>query len=101
MTGPAKSLLGICIAIAAFGGYMAITDTQKDEAKKIMKDVEDDVAKDAVQQYWMAKRNGQKMDACVQAGFVSAAFLQAKKEAEYAQWKRIESVDCAAAGVPR
>ncbi len=58
------------------------------------------VASDAVQQYEIAKRNGSKMDACVHAGIVAAAYLQAKNEMSYQQWKRIESTDCSSAGIP-
>jgi len=58
------------------------------------------VSSDAVAQYGIAKRNGAKMDICVHAGFVAAAFMQAKDEANYRQWKQTETVDCAAAGLP-
>jgi hypothetical protein len=40
------------------------------------------------------------MNACVHAGFVSAAFIQAKDEDSYKRWKAIEKTDCARAGVP-
>jgi hypothetical protein len=59
------------------------------------------VASDAVDQYNIAKRNGTKIDACVQAGLVTAAYLQAKDETSYQQWKAIQNADCAAAGVPQ
>ena len=58
------------------------------------------VAEDAVRQYRIAKANGGPMDACVQAGLVVAAFLQAQDEVAYSRWKKTERSDCAAAGVP-
>jgi hypothetical protein len=54
-----------------------------------------------VTEYGIAKRNGNSMDACVQAGFVAAAFLQAKDEASYRQWKDTETLDCKTAGLPQ
>lgn len=47
-----------------------------------MSDIENK-ATDAVTQYEIAKRQGDKMQICVQAGFVTAAFLQAKDEKNY------------------
>jgi len=62
--------------------------------------LENKVASDAVQEYEIAKRNGTAMDACVHAGLVAAAYLQAKDESNYQQWKATERADCAAAGLP-
>jgi len=62
--------------------------------------VEKSVASDAVDQYDIAKRHGSPMDICVQAGLVSAAFLQAKDEDKYKVWKAKEQQECAAAGLP-
>lgn len=59
----------------------------------------DTVADDAVEQYQIATRQGDKMQICVQAGFVSAAYLQAKDEANYNEWKKIEKVRCETAGI--
>ncbi|WP_426687518.1 hypothetical protein [Rhodanobacter ginsengiterrae] len=66
-----------------------------------MAKIEDQVAVDAVNQYNIAKRQGDAMQICVQAGFVSAAYLQAKDEANYQSAKRTEAQDCEKAGVPR
>lgn len=59
------------------------------------------VATDAVAQYEMAKRQGDALQTCVQAGFVSAAWLQAKDESKYIAAKATEKADCAKAGMPR
>lgn len=66
-----------------------------------MADIENKVAEDSVEQYNIAKRQGDKIQICVQAGLVSAAYLQAKDEAKYTEWKSIESSDCKAAGLNR
>jgi hypothetical protein len=63
--------------------------------------VEDKVAADAVAQYGIAKRNGAPLDVCVQAGMVVAAYLQAKDETHYQQWKQTEKEDCAKIGLVR
>jgi hypothetical protein len=59
------------------------------------------VALDAVAQYEIAKRGPDKIQTCVSAGMVAAAYLQAKDEANYNAWKTKERDDCAAAGVPK
>ena len=63
--------------------------------------VENKVAKDAEAQYSIAARSGTAIDRRVHAGFVAAAYLQAKDETSYQKWKSRESSDCSIAGVPR
>lgn len=65
-----------------------------------MQSIQNKVAEDAVKQYEIASRSGGAIDKCVQAGLVSAAYLQAKNESEYSHWKTIEKLDCSAAGAP-
>ncbi|WP_263377686.1 hypothetical protein [Granulicella paludicola] len=62
--------------------------------------VENKVADEVLDQYRIAKRSGSPMDACVQAGIVRAAYLQAKDEANYQRWHMTEQNDCRLAGVP-
>ena len=62
--------------------------------------IEDQVAKDAVKQYEISKKNGTAADICEHAGLVTAAYLQAKNEEKYRTAKSQEEQDCAAAGVP-
>lgn len=64
-----------------------------------MQSIENKVAEDAVTQYEIAKNQGDKIQTCVQAGLVSASFLQAKDEENYNKWKAIEKQDCKAAGL--
>jgi hypothetical protein len=71
------------------------------ETARQMGEIEQKVATDSVTEYGIAKRNGNTMDACVQAGMVAAAFLQAKDEADYHKWKDTETADCKTAGLPQ
>ena len=59
------------------------------------------VATDAVKQYEIAARQGDKIQICVQAGLVSAAYLQAKDETNYQAWKATEKKVCERAGMPQ
>jgi hypothetical protein len=88
------------LAALAFGWYFYGGGLEK-QAAQGLKDIQNQVASDSVEQYGIAARSGSDMDRCVQAGLVTAAFLQAKDEINYAKWKDIESNDCNAAGVPR
>jgi len=101
--------LGILIALAFawlfIGGGME-SQTAKTrqqiqvEAARNLEQIEREVANDAVRQYEIAKRNGSAIDAYVQAGLVSAAFLQAEDEPNYRKWKRIEEREARRAGMP-
>lgn len=72
-----------------------------DEVDAELNSIAVQVATDAVEKYRMAVRSGTAIDRCVQAGFVSAAWLQAQDEAQYAKWQEVELSECKAAGVPR
>ncbi len=61
--------------------------------------IENYVAQDAIKQYEIAKRQGDKVQIYVSAGLVSAAFLQAKDEENYIKWKAIEKEAGKAAGI--
>ena len=75
-------------------GCDAATDMQMDK-------VHNKVADDMVAQYEIAKKQGDAMQTCVQAGMVSAAYLQAQDEAKYNEWKAIEKTDCKVAGIDK
>lgn len=87
-------LFAVLILIAIFSSGI-----QK-QANQDMQQIENKVADDAVAQYSIAKNQGDKIQICVQAGFVSAAYLQAKDEANYNKWKATQKSDCTAAGIP-
>jgi hypothetical protein len=58
------------------------------------------VAGDLIEQYETAKRAGSKMDACVHAGAVKMAFIQAKDEDGTRKWGTVQRKECAIAGLP-
>ncbi|MBI1275405.1 hypothetical protein GC177_05480 [bacterium] len=75
-TSALVTLVGMgALAYWFFGGGL------EHQANNTLLDIQNQVAEDAVTQYGIASRNGNKMDKCVQAGLVTAAFLQAKNEA--------------------
>lgn len=83
---------------AVLGGIAYFTIGREAESRYVaqgMADISQQVAKDAEAQYEIAKRQGDPIQVCVQAGFVSAAYLQAKDEASYVRWKATEKADCA------
>lgn len=61
----------------------------------------DKVARDAVDEYKITLSGGDKIEICVQAGMVAAAYKQAKDEANYLLWKQKERNDCQDAGMPQ
>lgn len=94
-----QAIWGVIVAVG-IGWYFFGGGLEK-QAAKDLQGIHDQVAADAVKQYKIAKRNGSAMDACVQAGLVTAAYLQAKDESSYQLWKITESTDCARAGINR
>lgn len=84
---------GMVIVKYFFGGGL------EHQAAKEMNKIETQVATESVEQYNIAKRQGDAIQICVQAGMVSAAYLQAKDESNYQTWKATEGEDCKAAGV--
>ena len=95
-----RQTLGYLVFGAIALAYFAGGGLEKQAASK-MQSIESQVAADTVKQYEIAKRQGDPIQACVQAGMVSAAYLQAKDESNYQTWKSIERNDCRKAGMPR
>lgn len=89
-----KILIGLLVAGTVLTGCDAATDMQMDN-------IHNKVANDMVAQYEIAKKQGDVMQTCVQAGMVSAAYLQSQDEAKYNEWKEVEKKDCSAAGVQK
>jgi hypothetical protein len=56
------------------------------QVKNDIQKIENSVASDAVSQYEIAERSGDKMQMYTQASLCAAAFLQAKDEANYRRW---------------
>ena len=93
----AKAIISLLIFIGLiwfyFGGGL------EKQVAKDMERIENQVATDAVKQYEIAKRNGSAMDAYLQAGLVTASYLQAKDETNYKKWKEIENEEAKNAGM--
>lgn len=89
------------VALALFAIWFFLGGGLEQQAAKDMNNLEQQVASDTVAQYQIAKRSGEPMDACIHAGMVTAAFLQAKDEANYQAWKKTEQDDCAKAGIQK
>ena len=87
------------LALAGVGLWWYAGGGMDHQVAQDMSKIEDQVAQDAVNQYNIAVRQGDAMQICVQAGLVSAAYLQAKDEPNYQTWKRAEQKDCKRAGV--
>jgi hypothetical protein len=74
----------------------AVQDAQSDAADNMM----GSLVEDQIEVYEIAKKNGDKMQTCVQAMGIAQGFLQAKDEESWKAWKVKEKEDCAAAGMP-
>ena len=92
-------IIGYLVFAGVLLWFFAGDGLDKQTAREMQK-IENQVAADAVNQYQIAKRQGNNIQVCVQAGLVSAAYLQAKDKPNYQQWKKTESEDCRRAGVP-
>lgn len=91
----------VVLLLAGIGLWFFAGGGLEQQAQNDMKKIQDQVAVDAVAQYNIAKSQGDKIQICVQAGFVSAAYLQAKDEHNYNKWKDIQKEDCSKAGMPQ
>ncbi len=82
-----QGLISLIVLVAGawyfFGGGL------DQQVARDMDQIERTVAADSVRQYGIVKRNGSPMEACVHAGLVTAAFLQAEDERSYRHWKQI------------
>ena len=67
-----------------------------------MDSINNEAANQILSQYMMAKRNGAApVDLFVQAGLVTAGYLQAGNEENYNKWKSIEQEECLKAGIQK
>lgn len=98
-----QTRLLIVLAVAIFGIWVLSTLFSKPAAHQVpdMEAIYKKVATDAVEQYEIVKKSGSVIDLCVRAGFVKAAFLQAKDSRNYEEWAAIEQADCQKAGIRR
>jgi hypothetical protein len=97
----AELVLGAIVAV----GFVVIVQQSMSSARAVAKEapaaaaqVHDQLAwrvvNDSIQQYEIAARSGTKVDACVHAGLVAAAAIQAKDEDLFRKWKEIERYEC-------
>jgi hypothetical protein len=96
--GPAAYVCEFAPPIAAPQARRPSLEERRDS---MMANINQKVASDAVARYRIAARQGDKIQICVQAGMVAAAYLQAQDEHEYTSWKGIQKADCAKAGMPQ
>lgn len=96
-----KGWFWIIVAIFIILGLSSIGSNVEKKTSSTMDNIYQKVADDAVAQYHIAERQGDKIQICVQAGMVSAAYLQAQNESSYQNWKEIEKIDCRQAGIPQ
>jgi len=81
------------------GNSDGYSDFFSGNSDRLMQSIEKQVARDSVEEYCIALRQGDKIQICVQAGMVSAAFLQAHDKINYQKWKGTEELDCSRAGL--
>jgi hypothetical protein len=88
-------IIMVIIILISFGGR----DFMSTMLSNSIDSIELEVANEAIDQYDIAKRNGDKLQAYLQAGIISAAFLQAKDEENYKKWKNIEKQEAKNVGI--
>ena len=101
--GASAEFLGKFVGgLVLFGiSFAAINALVNVEADRGMDRIHNQVADDFERQYQDVTVSGTAMDRCVRAGLVAEGHLQAGNQSAYAQWKRTESRDCRAAGLPQ
>jgi hypothetical protein len=70
------------------------SDPKSPEAKQYISKIHNQVAEDAVKQFELSMKGKNLAEICVHAGIVVAAYLQAKDEKNYLEWKKIEKKAC-------
>jgi len=78
-----------------------VDQMEKKEVDKLDMKINSQVVDEALKEFEIVKKGGDKMEICVRAGFVAEAYLQAKDEAKYTEWKKTEKDLCKAAGMPQ
>lgn len=89
----------LALLILGGGGWYYFGGGLDQQAAQELDKIEDQVAMDSVRQYNLAQQSGDRISICVQAGMVSAAYLQAEDQTNYLKWKDVEKADCAKAGL--
>jgi len=89
----------VTLLIMGGGGWFLFGGGLEEQASRDMDKIEDQVAADSVRQYNLSKQGGDPIEICVQAGMVTASYLQAEDQPNYLKWKETEKADCARAGL--
>ncbi|MEC7120583.1 MAG: hypothetical protein VXW65_11880 [Pseudomonadota bacterium] len=88
----AVSMIVGSILFVGSGG--ALIQAKPEVQAQSLQDIHDQVARDAANQYNIALSQGDKVQICVQAGLVAAAYLQAERPMQYREWKLLEEERC-------
>ena len=91
-------IIGVIIIIVVAISFI-FDGVSEESIKKDIDRIENQVAMEAVEKYEIAKRNGNDMDAYVQASMAAAAFLEANDEENYKKWKEIEKQEAKKVGL--
>jgi exonuclease III len=94
----AIKIILIVFGVIIFLGWL-LGDGMDNQVQKEIDHTSIQVARDAEKQYAIAKKNNEHMDAYIQAGLVAIAYLNAKDEANYKKWKKIEKEAAKKAGL--
>lgn len=93
-------ILSVLVWLSESGVFRVFPNIVKTETvADSLSDIYGQVVSDQIKQYEIAKRQGDPVQICVQAGLVCAAYLQAKEEYKYQNWKKIEAEDCKRVGL--
>jgi hypothetical protein len=79
----------LILTITAVLFLVSCMPTAKEQQKEIDA-ISTQVAEDQIQQFNIAVKNGDAMQAYTQASLVTAAYLQAKDTTNYKKWREIE-----------
>lgn len=114
ITGPRILIffVAVILTLMAFSSHLAKKEEARRQAEteRVLRNlqnaidrsdesIQDSVVRDALKQYDIAVRQGDPMQICVQAGFVTAAYLQAHDEENYRKFKEYQRVRCKIAGL--
>jgi hypothetical protein len=101
-----KIFFGILVALAVMGAVIQANKSPRERAADVRteiepykQDLEQQMIEEALQQYAIVKRSGDKMEICMRAGVIEQSYLQAHDEKNYNAWKKIKKQDCRRAGV--
>lgn len=95
-------LIGLALAMSIYGDKkvrapepsMPAAESSPSSSHWWFKSPAQQVVDDTIKEFEIARRQGDPIQICVQAGLVAAAALQAHDEARYREWKDVEAEWC-------